>query len=617
MCGICGFISKRDISENILEQMNDALTHRGPDDKGCIMLPAGDRKIGMAHRRLSIMDLSMKGHQPMASNDKNVIVVFNGEIYNFKEIRKQLEGEYVFCSNCDTEVILASYQKWGEKCFEHFDGMFAMAIYDIILDKLIIGRDRIGKKPLFYFYNGEEFVYASEMKAIMIYGFPRVVRPDILGEYLYHGYIQGKDTVFQDVYKLLPGSILVYENEGIREEIFWSAEECFAQNAHYQHVEYEQAKEDVKKLLENSVKKRLEADVPLGLFFSGGIDSTLVAAIMQRFSGEKIKTFTIGFDEKEYNEALYAKEIAEYLGTEHKEKYINEEDMLKLIQNMPQYFDEPVGDAAILPTLLLSQLAQPEVKVVLTGDGGDEFFCGYRQYEKCESLKKLDHFRSILPSKNFLYTHFGKITNRLYAIKNNDNDLCKTQWVYGVEQKIVDAFVLGTSQSELRYLIEDRFETTDWIRKRMLVDTKTTLTDCFLVKTDRATMAYSLEARCPLLDMDLIKKSYQLPMEYLMKKRILKDILADYVPAELYERPKHGFSVPIGKWLKGILHSQLLKFADSACIEKQGLFNARCVQRLIAELDRGGNYSAVSSKYLWNFYVFQLWYQRYVDNLWK
>lgn len=617
MCGICGFISKKNVSESVLEQMNNALEHRGPDDRGLVLLPAGDRNIGMAHRRLSIMDLSVKGHQPMVSNDKNVIVVFNGEIYNFKEIRKQLEREYIFNSNCDTEVILASYQKWGEKCFEHFDGMFAMAIYDIALNRLILGRDRIGKKPLFYFYNGEEFVFASEMKAIMVYGFPRTVRKDILGEYLYHGYIQGKKTVFRDVYKLLPGTVLVYENGGIREETFWSIEECFARNVNCQHIEYEQAKEDVKRLLEDSVKKRIEADVPLGIFFSGGIDSTLVTAIMQRFSKKKVKTFTIGFDEKEHNEAVYAKKIAEYLGTEHTEKYVDEADMFELIQSMPQFCDEPVGDAAILPTLLLSQLAQQEVKVVLTGDGGDEFFCGYRQYEKCGAIKKLDHFRPVLPSRDFLYNHFGKVTNRLYAIKNNDNALCKTQWVYGVEQKIVDAFMLDSSRNELRYLIEDKFETTDWVRKRMLVDTKTTLPDCFLVKTDRATMAYSLEARCPLLDIDLIRKTYQLPMDHLTGKRILRDILADYIPADLYERPKHGFSVPIGKWLRGSLYAQLLKFADSVCIEKQGLFNARCIQGLITEMTGGGQYSAIVSKYLWNFYVFQLWYQRYVDDLWK
>lgn len=622
MCGICGFISKKKVSVSILDRMNNTLCHRGPDDSGSNIFSYEDYQVGLAHRRLSIIDLSKKGHQPMFSNDRKAVVVFNGEIYNFEEIKKQLGNEYEFCTACDTEVVLASYQKWGDMCFSHFDGMFAIAIYDIQLHKLILSRDRIGKKPLYYFCSGDDFVFASELKAIMEYDFfEKEIRKDVLGEYLFHGYIQGEKTIFQNVYKLPPGTVLVIQNENISKKTFWSVEESFADQQGKRYPDYEQAKNEIKELLENAVKKRMVADVPVGVYLSGGIDSTLIAAIMQKYSNEKIRTYTIGFNEKNYDEAQHAKAIAQYLGTEHEEKYIDEAEMINFIQQIPRYFDDPVADPAVFPTFILSKMAQHAVKVVLTGDGGDELFCGYRQYENVAYFRKLDWTRFLLPSKKFLYEHMGKVTSRMYALKNNDNKLCKTQWINGIDAKIIDSMLLEPPEKELRYPIEGQFHTKDWVRKRMLVDTKTTLADDFLVKTDRTTMAYSLEARCPLLDTALIQKTFQLPLTYLKekenRKKMLKDILTDYIPEELWNRPKHSFAVPISKWLRGGVFSELLKFADKERLIKQGLFNADCINRLIDELQNGKKNIELTAQYLWRFLIFQLWYKCYIEDLWE
>ena len=431
MCGICGFMSTRNLTKRTLKAMNDTLLHRGPDDGGALLIHSDDKKqiAGMAHRRLSIIDLSVRGHQPMFSNDRNVVVVFNGEIYNFKKLRSLL-NDYTFQSSCDTEVILASYQKWGEECFQFFDGMFAIAIYDIRCDKLILARDRVGKKPLYYYCGEKEFVYASELKAILKYDyFQKKIRPDVLAEYLYHGFIQGERTIFQNVCKLLPGTILIYQNHTMKKKTFWSIEQCFYDQKNSSYNDYGQEKEEVKRFIEHAVKKRMEADVPIGIFFSGGIDSALILAIMRKYSRDQIRTFTIGFKNHKYNEAFYAKEIAEFFHTDHTEKYIDEADLMQLISQVPVYFDEPVSDPAALPTLLLSETARKKVRVILTGDGGDEFFCGYQQYENVEYIRKSDWLRYILPDKEYLYEHMGKVTSRMYAIKNNNNHQCKTQWI--------------------------------------------------------------------------------------------------------------------------------------------------------------------------------------------
>lgn len=620
MCGICGFLTRRDVHADVLRRMSDTLEHRGPDDRGEELFSRNGARIGLAHRRLSIMDLSERGHQPMFSNDGQAVVVFNGEIYNFRELRRELSGGYEFHSSCDTEVILAAYQKWGEGCLCRLDGMFAMAIYDFREDKLVLARDRVGKKPLYYYWDGSELAFGSELKAIMQYdSFPRDVRSDVLGSYLYHGYIQGERTIFRGASKLPAGTMLVLRGGSLEKRAYWSIEECFDRNANGEPFRgsYGEAVAETRELVEGAVLKRMEADVPVGVFFSGGIDSTLVAAIMQRHAPGRVRTYTIGFYDKDCDEAGYAGEIAGYLGCDHAERYIGESEMLNLVHNLPRYFDEPMADPAAIPTLLLSELAAPDVKVVLTGDGGDEFFCGYRQYRVVRCFRAMDWARPLLPSREFLYGRGGRAAGLLFALKNNDDPSCKTQCVASKAIKIVRSMLAGGDAGDFRFHIEGGLATDDWARRRMLVDAKTQLADEFLVKTDRATMAHSLEARCPLLDGGLVEESFRLPTGFLRRgrstKRILRDILAEYVPRELFERPKHGFSVPIGRWLGTALLPQLERFADAGALGRQGLFDAGALGGMVRDFGAGNGRLA---GFLWRFYVFQMWYQRYVEDLW-
>ena len=391
MCGICGFVSKQNITLEQLRKMNDTMYHRGPDDSGEEIFQMKDGyQIGMAQRRLSIMDLSPLGHQPMHSCDKRVSVVFNGEIYNFLELRKELT-DYPFRSSCDTEVIIAAYLKWGIECAHRFNGMFAICLYDRETDEVYLVRDRIGKKPLYYEIEGGNLIFASEIKPLMAReGFGRKIRTEVLSRFLFQQYINAPDSIFENVYKLEPGSILKFHYGEVKTWKYWDIKEVYHKMQENPVVDYEQAKEELKALLKKAVSSRMIADVPLGAFLSGGYDSSLMTAIAQEHSNEPVKTFSIGFNEDRYNEAAYAKKVADYLGTKHTELYIDEKEMFDLVESIPAYYDEPFADSSQIPTMLVSKLARQDVTVALSGDGGDEFFCGYNIYENVRQAQMLD-----------------------------------------------------------------------------------------------------------------------------------------------------------------------------------------------------------------------------------
>ena len=391
MCGICGYISKKRITEEELRIMNDTMYHRGPNDSGIAIYEGTDGySIGFAHRRLSILDLSPLGHQPMHSANGRVSIVFNGEIYNFLELKEELK-EYPYKSTCDTEVILAAYMKWGIGMVDHIHGMFAIALYDRETQDVFLIRDRIGKKPLFYWVDDGNIVFGSELKPIMkCPGFKSEIRTQLLPRYLYNQYIAAPDTIFKDVYKLEPGSILRFRNGNISKWKYWDIKEVYKRESQNQITSYEEAKEGLKQRLRNSVAGRMIADVPIGTFLSGGYDSSLVTAIAQEMSDKPVKTFCIGFDVPKYNEAEYAKEVAKYLGCEHTELYCTEKEMFDLVKSIPQYYDEPFADKSQIPSMLVSKLAKKDVTVALSGDGGDEFFCGYNVYEYVRKAQILD-----------------------------------------------------------------------------------------------------------------------------------------------------------------------------------------------------------------------------------
>lgn len=625
MCGICGYVNRKGIRLEQLKKMNDTMYHRGPDDSGEeIYEMAGGYQVGFAQRRLSILDLSELGHQPMHSADKRISVVYNGEIYNFQELKAEL-SDYPFRSNCDTEVIIAAYLKWGADCVKRFNGMFAIALYDRENGSIYLFRDRIGKKPLYYWRQEDGIVFASELKPIMEYpDFTRKIRPEVLSRYLFQQYINAPDSIFQDVYKVEPGSVLCFHAGEITTWKYWDISQVYRECVKRPVSSYEEAKSGLKELLERSVAMRMISDVPLGSFLSGGYDSSLVTAIAQAHSDTPVKTFSIGFHEKKYNEAEYAKAVAEYLGTNHTELYIDEKEMFELVDSIPYYYDEPFADSSQIATMLVSKLAGEHVTVALSGDGGDEFFCGYNIYENVRQAQKLDvlggmvHGICGLPGLKQAKLE-ERLPFRVRVIAGNREKESKTQFGAGnyiVKANAMVKKVQGKEALPVHYLTESSYGVKDWQIRRMLLDMDTYLPGDILCKVDRASMKYSLESRCPILDTDVMEFSYRIPHQYKYasgdKKHILKEIAYDYIPKELLERPKVGFGVPLDKWLRGPLKEQLLDYSSYDFLEKQGIFDAAYTSELIHSYvktgDAGPATGANYSKLSWSFFVFQQWY---------
>lgn len=615
--------------------MNDTMYHRGPNDSGEEIYPLSDGyAVGFAQRRLSILDLSVLGHQPMHSANRRISVVYNGEIYNFKELKEEL-SDYEFRSNCDTEVIIAAYQKWGIDCIERFNGMFAIALLDRENGNLYLIRDRIGKKPLYYWVDGENLVFASELKPIMhCPGFEEQIERRVLSRYLFQQYINAPESIFQNVYKLEPGAVLCFRKGTISIRKYWDVSEVYERAQENRVSNYEEAKQTLKELLKKAVARRMIADVPLGSFLSGGYDSSLVTAIAQECSDEPVKTFSIGFHEEKYNEAGYAKAVADYLGTKHTELYIDEKDMFELVESIPKYYDEPFADSSEIATMMVSSLAREHVTVALSGDGGDEFFCGYNVYERVAQAQKLDflggmvHGVCMLPGLKQLGLQ-KKLPFKVRIVAGNRDRECKTQ--LGSDNYLVRAAAMVGALPEnmrafpIHYPMESRYKATNWQVKRMLLDMDTYLPGDILCKVDRASMKYSLEARCPILDTEVMEYSYRIPHAYKYakgdKKHILKDIAYDYIPRDLLERPKVGFGVPLDKWLRGPLKEKLGDYCSYEYLQRQGIFDAsytsQFVQDYLKNGDAGPATGANYSKLVWSFFVFQQWQEAYAGEMQK
>ena len=629
MCGICGYISRQNIGERALAAMNDTMVHRGPDDAGAEVMEAQDcYMVGLAQRRLAIIELSPLGHQPMHSADGRLSVVFNGEIYNFLELKKEL-SDYPFRSSSDTEVILAAWLKWGKDCVHHFNGMFAIALFDRGTQELVLIRDRIGKKPLYYWVSDSGLVFGSELKPILSCpGFPGRIRRDVLARYLYQQYLNAPETIFENVYKVEPGGMVTFQRGELRTEKYWDLAAVYKREAAQQVTSYEEAKEGLKAKLRRAVQLRMISDVPLGCFLSGGYDSSLVSALAQEALGsEPLKTFSIGFTDEKYNEAEYARAVAEHLGTQHRTMIISESEMLSLVQSIPQYFDEPFADSSQIPTMLVSQLAREDVTVALSGDGGDEFYCGYNLYDNVKAAQRLDFLGAAAHGIGQLRVAGRSLEERypfrVRVISANRDPETKTQFGAG---SYLEHAVKMVREKEILvpvYPFESRYPAGDWQVKRMLLDMDTYLPGDILCKVDRSSMKVSLEARCPILDPDVMEYSFRIPQEYKYrngeKKAILKDIAYDYIPRQLLERPKKGFSVPLDAWLRGPLKAQLTDYLEENFLQRQGLFDpeytGQLIGRYLLQGDGGAGTGANYSRLTWAFFAFQAWYEKYIGSL--
>lgn len=615
MCGIVGVIDySRNFDNQILENMNNKLYTRGPDDFGTELFRKDNYTIGFGHRRLSILDLSALGRQPMHFD--NLWITYNGEVYNFEEIKDELflEG-YNFISHSDTEVILKAYHKWGVNCVDKFRGMFAFSIYDVSNKKLIILRDRVGVKPLYYYSNDNILLFSSVLKAFYPNNnFKKEIDTNSLSMYLQFGYIQSPKTIFKNCFKLLPGHYLEYDltTKEYKEIKYWDINEHFEPK--FQDNEKDLVN-NLENLLTEAFKLRMVSDVPVGTFLSGGIDSTLVTAILQKHSKTPIKTFTIGFTDESYNEAPYAKEIANYLNTDHTEYYCSPNDVMDIIKEMPKIFDEPFGDSSALPTTLVSKIAKEKVSVVLSGDGGDELFGGYSSYNLF--LNRFDKINKI-PAKNFIKKLIDLVPDPIDSFyKINENKYTKYLKLKNVLEydDISNIFKLSNSvftKNEIFKLIGSYKYREDLPilfisdkEKMMLSDFKGYLADDILVKVDRASMSVSLESREPLLDNKIIEFSTKVPEQYKNDKYLLKKVLEKYVPLELFERKKTGFGIPINDWLRNDLKYLLEEYLSEEKLSKHNLFDKNYVNSLLNLFLN----KKIDDRKIWSILMFQMWHE--------
>ena len=620
MCGICGFIEKKSCSEELLTDMIDEIRYRGPDDRGVFMdqLQCGCQ-LGLAHRRLAILDLSANGHQPMSSESGRTVISFNGEIYNFKELRRQLEQKGChFRTGTDTEVILYAYETWGIEAVSRLNGMFAFALFDRQAQCVYLVRDRMGVKPLFYYTGTEGLVFASELKPIMKHpAFQKEIDRDALTLYLAAEYIPGRQSIFRNTFKLLPGEILQWTPNGIRQWRYWSVPEVVRHQAGFRGS-YEEAMESLNALVEDAVRLRMISDVPLGAFLSNGVDSSLITAKMQKLSTEPVKTFTVGFEEAAFDESQAAKRVAEYLGTDHRVQILSVREGKKLLRELPLYYDEPMADPSAIATMLVSSMAREHVTVAVSGDAGDELFCGYNTYTHFEKLRKLRGISRVL-----------RTAGRLFPLREAAERRNRREWVklfhMTDDEAIIDADLsawldryggIANGKADLGAFRQAMPLGTGLYEKAMLHDLTTYLPDDVLTKVDRASMAVSLETRTPLLDYRIVEFALGLPLEYKLqngkKKRILKDLLYSEVPKEMIGQNKMGFRIPFADWLRKDYDPLVQWYFSEEFIRKQGLFDPVLTGKMLRSYQDSNTVDF--AREVWTFLVFQIWYEHYIQN---
>ena len=650
MCGICGEIDFRrtGIRVEVIHRMCDVLEHRGPDDKGMVFLrgehffelkypleiPAHEIyfEVALGHRRLSIIDLSDAGHQPMCNEDRTVWIVFNGEIYNFMNLREELEKKgHWFKSKSDTEVIIHAYEEWGTDCLERFRGMFAFAIWDAKQKQLFMARDRLGKKPLVYFYQNGRFCFASEIKSILqVPDIDKRINCTAIHHYLTYQYVPSPDTIFEGIKKLPPAHYLLYDRNGnIRIERYWKLNFNSRQK---NHADVQEFIDLIRTGLEESVKLRLISDVPLGAFLSGGIDSSLVVGIMAKLSRKPVKTFSIGFEEKGFDELYYARMVSDCFGTEHHE-FVVKPDAIKILPKLVWHYNEPFADSSAIPTYYVSNMTKDFVKVVLTGDAGDENFAGYPRYLRSEwvaSFTKLpDKLRKdLLPNLLRAFSTFHRREKTLNRLADFMESLSKDQARNYAEQiKIFnkkEKEAIYTEDFRRKVEINDpldfllkKFEesgTEDPLEQLLYVDINSYLPEDLLVKMDIATMANSLEARVPFLDhkfMELVAGiPSQLKMKGSMTKFILKKAFSDLLPEAILKRKKMGFGVPISRWFRNELKDDIFDILLDTRTLSRGYFREKGIKRL---LDEHTALRYDHSAKIWALLVLETWFRVFMD----
>lgn len=646
MCGIAGFWCPRGVPgepEVLLRQMTDTLRHRGPDDSGYHWDAA--RGLGMGHRRLSIVDLAPTGRQPMKSRSGRYLIVFNGEIYNHQALRSELAlGGGLFRGHSDTEVMLEAIEQWGlAGALSRFVGMFAFALWDCHASELTLVRDRFGKKPLYVTADSSGIAWASEVRAFRaLPWFDRSISPSSVAAYLALGYVPGPSSIYAAGARVEPGCFAVFRRVGplqlSRTDVrYWSARDVRAAGrANPLAGEDLEVLDSLEALLRDAVGLRMVADVPLGAFLSGGVDSSLIAALMQSQSRTPVKTFTIGFADKEYDESVHAAAVARHLGTQHTSVTLSAEEALARVPYLAAASDEPLGDSSQLPTLLVSHIARRDVTVALSGDGGDEVFCGYNRYLAGQAtwrrLVKLPHmarsslaamFRSVSPSRwNALAALVRPMVPNRFNIQAPGERIHKLARVLDAngpadfyrrlvtQETAASSLVRGAGAFALPDLqfLDGEVSEAAFVEEMMLADTLSYLPDDILVKVDRATMAVSLEARAPLLDHRVYEMAMRMPLNFKLRggvgKWALRELLYRYVPRSLVERPKTGFGIPLATWLRGPLRPWAESLLDRDRLKRDGYLDVSAVRSLWERFLSG---TLHEPHLVWHLVMFQSW----------
>ncbi len=629
MCGICGIVSlnpAQPVDRGVLEKMTQTMIPRGPDDQGIYH----DTSIGLGVRRLSIIDLS-GGHQPIANEDKTLWIVFNGEIYNYRELRVYLQKRgHIFATQSDTEVILHLYEEFKEECVQHLNGIFAFAIWDALRRELVIGRDRMGIKPLYYAEVAGQLIFGSEMKVLLAH--PAVER-DIdliaLNEYLTFEYVPTPRTILRGIYRLEAGHILRYSPQGLDRQPYWNL--SMTRSESHPPVNWRDYAALLYQTLQTSVKQELVSDVPVGVLLSGGLDSSTVAALMVEAYPGTVDSFSIGFEEASFDESNYARQVAQHLGTHHHELILTSKMAAQMVPSITDFLDEPFGDSSLIPTYLLSKFARQHVKVVLGGDGGDELFAGYptlvahRIIEYYERIVPWAVRSSIAPLLlNSMPVSFNNISldfklRRFLAGRGVPLQVRHHRWLgsFGEEEK---ALLL---QAWCQPVLRDTYTQTYWhahqcdarlpLNQVLYNDLKMYLEGDILYKVDRASMATSLEVRVPFLNREMINFATNLPLELKLRglttKYLLKKSMRSALPDKIINRPKKGFNMPVAQWLTTELRELTLDMLSEERIKRQGLFNNDYISRLLEEhFSRRRD----NRKLLWTLLIFQLWSDRYM-----
>lgn len=619
--------------------MTDTLYHRGPDGSGIELLENSHAQVGFGHRRLSIIDLSEHGKQPMQF--RHLWICFNGEVYNYAEIKKELvELGHSFTGNSDTEVIIHSYAQWGEKCIDRFIGMFAFVIYDTQNNTVYCFRDRAGVKPFFYYFKDGLFLFSSELKSFHKHPrFKKELNKNSVAAFMQYGNVPTPHCIFSDCFKLKPGHSITFSlaENNIADRVlpenqtqYWNVYDAY--NKPKFTLDFETAKIETEALLSSACNYRMVADVPVGVFLSGGYDSTAVTALLQKDRTEKLKTFTISVPDIGLNEAEYAKQTADFLGTDHTEIECTQKDALDLISDLPYYYDEPFADSSAIPTTLVSIMARKQVTVALSADAGDEVFAGYNRYDYLmrygKKLQSIPGFARIAMAELMNFVPANRIPvlknkynfpNRYEKLKSLLRDPSAEQMMLSLSQQYTEKQLTELLEFHPEKLItaytskELGNESFSPLSYMMAIDYQTYLVDDILQKVDRATMTASLEGREPFLDHRVIEYAAQLPNDYKyhngIKKHIIREIVHNYIPKEKMDRPKMGFAIPLAAWMNNELKDMVNSYINEKSIKEQGLFNWDAVSRLKTAFFSG------KSEYdfkLWYLLMFQMWYERWM-----